>query len=67
MSQRVTQDQIEAFYAYLKAMMGSEKPFTYLEKNLFLDLRDARLEIARLKTLSESQAHALNEMEAGRL
>jgi len=56
---RVSDDKIEAAIE-----CAPEYGLVYL---MALDLRDARAELARMKTLSDSQATALDEMESGRL
>lgn len=67
MSQRISDQTIQAFFDYYRSGIGTHAPFTVLERDMFLDLRDARAEIARMKALSESQAQALDQMEAGKL
>lgn len=61
---RVDDAEIETMFQIFR---NNPERIGYLAYTLALDLRDARQEIARLQTLSQSQGEALNEMEAGRL
>lgn len=68
MSQRISNETLGELGAdiaknpALAAIVGAKTVIT-----LILDLADARAEIARMKALSDSQAEALDQMEAGKL